>query len=167
MIDTTGIKAIQKLGMDTISSSEKLTKIYYDNVDAIQKLYKNLYDVKADYTVLLFWDVDCGHCKKEVPIILEKYHKLKSEGKSVEVFAVYTQHEYDKWKKFVRDNKLDWMNVADGVHLNNLKDKFDIFSTPVIFILDRNKVIRAKKIGAEQVEDIILGLERERKARMK
>ena len=155
LIDTAGIKTIQKLGMDTVNSSEKLTKLYYDNIGNLQKLFVNLKKIKADYTVLLFWDVDCGHCKKEVPIILETYHKLKSEGINVEVFAVYTQHEYDKWKKFVKENKLDWINVADGVHLHNLKKKFDIFSTPVIYLLDKDKKIKAKRIGAEQIEEVI------------
>ena len=28
---------------------------------------KHLSDVKADYTILVFWDVDCGHCQKEIP----------------------------------------------------------------------------------------------------
>jgi thiol-disulfide isomerase/thioredoxin len=155
LIDTIGIRAVQKLGMDTTTSSERLTKLYYDNIGNLQKLFINLKKIKADYTVLLFWDVDCGHCKKEVPIILETYHKMKKEGISMEVFAVYTQHEYDKWKKFIKENKLDWINVADGVHLHNLKKKFDIFSTPVIYLLDKDKKIKAKRIGAEQIEEVI------------
>lgn len=167
MIDTGGIKIIHKLGMDTANSSQTLTKLYYDNLPTLQKLFVPLSKVKADYTVLLFWDVDCGHCKKEVPVILETYHKLKKEGVNIEVFAVYTQHEYDKWKKYIIENKLDWMNVADGVHLNNLKDKFDIFSTPVIYMLDKNKVIKAKRIGAEQIEDVIKIMQREAKEKEK
>ncbi|HEY1040453.1 MAG TPA: TlpA disulfide reductase family protein, partial [Bacteroidia bacterium] len=155
LIDTSGIKAIQKMGIDTINDSKRLTDAYYKNQDAIQKLLVPMYNIKADYTVLVFWDVDCGHCKKEIPIIQEAYHKMKKEGVSVEVMAVYTQHEYAKWKTFIKDSKLDWINVADAVHLNNLKEKYDIFSTPVIYVLDKNKVIQAKRIGAEQIEDVI------------
>ncbi|HEY1054981.1 MAG TPA: thioredoxin-like domain-containing protein, partial [Emticicia sp.] len=143
LIDTSGIKAIQKMGIDTINDSKRLTDAYYKNQDAIQKLLVPMYNIKADYTVLVFWDVDCGHCKKEIPIIQEAYHKMKKEGVSVEVMAVYTQHEYAKWKTFIKDSKLDWINVADAVHLNNLKEKYDIFSTPVIYVLDKNKVIQA------------------------
>ncbi len=160
LIDTSGIKAIQKMGIDTIDDSQRLTDAYYKNQAAIQKLLVPMYNIKADYTVLVFWDVDCGHCKKEIPVIQETYHKLKKEGTSMEVFAVYTQHEYAKWKTFVKENKLDWINVADAVHLNNLKEKYDIFSTPVIYILDKNKVIQAKRIGAEQIEDVIKMLEK-------
>ncbi len=163
MIDTAGVKTIQKLGMDTISSSEKLTQVYYDNQTTLQKLFVSLSKIKSKYTVLVFWDVDCGHCKKEIPIILDAYHKMKKEGIDMEVFAVYTQHEYDKWKKFIIENKLDWVNVTDGVHLNNLKKKFDIYSTPVIYILDKNKIIKVKRVGAEQVEEVIRMMEKEKK----
>ena len=163
LVDTAGIKTIKKLGIDKMETSEDLTKAYYANQDAIQKLLVNLYSIKADWTVLVFWDVDCGHCKKEIPVIQETYNKFKKEGKSLEVFAVYTQHEYDKWKTYIKEQKLDWINVADAVHLNNLKEKYDIFSTPVIYLLDKNKVIQAKRIGAEQIEDVITNMEKRKK----
>ncbi len=53
--------------------------------------------------------------------------------------------------------------MADAVHLNNLKEKYDIYSTPVIYLLDKNKVIQAKRIGAEQIEDVIKMLDKKNK----
>ena len=58
------------------------------------------------------------------------------------------------------DKKLDWINVYDGVHYNNLKDKYDIYSTPVIYILDKDKRIKAKRIDVEQIKSIIAALEK-------
>ena len=40
-----------------------------------------------------------------------------------------------------------------------MKDKFDIYSTPVIYILDKDKKIKAKRLGAEQVVDMLKMLE--------
>jgi thiol-disulfide isomerase/thioredoxin len=158
MIDTIGAKTIKKLGMDTITSSERLTTVFTDNYATLQKLFVPLYSIKADYTVVVYWDVDCGHCQKEIPKLKEIYDKLKAEGKSVEVYSVYTHFEVDKWKKFIKEHKLNWVNVYNGVHLIDLKVKFDIYSTPRIFLLDKNKVIKAKQISAEQVEDLINAL---------
>ncbi len=155
MIDTTGAKFIGKLGIDTITSSERLTQVYTDNYVALQKLFVPLSHIKADYTVVVFWDVDCGHCQKEIPKLKELYDKMKKEGKSMEVYSVYTHFEVEKWKKFIRDNKLNWINVYNGVHLIDLKTKFDIYSTPVIYLLDKNKIIKAKRIGVEQIQGII------------
>lgn len=160
MVDTAGAATIKKLGIDTITSSERLTKVYYDNYPAIQKVLTPLHKIKADYTVIAFYDVDCGHCQKDIPKLHETYKKMKAEGKSVEVYCVYTHHDVAKWKKFIKEHKLTWLNVYDGVHLNDLKKKFDIYSTPVIYLLDKNKVIKAKRLGVEQVEDYIKVLEK-------
>lgn len=167
MIDTIGRKAMVKMGFDTVKTSAGATKLYYDNVQNLTQTFKSLYSIKADYCVLVFWDVDCGHCKTEIPKLLTEYHDLKKEGYDVKVFSVYTQHEYEKWKTYVIENKLDWINVYDGVHVNNIKEKYDIYSTPVIYMLDKNKTIKAKRIGTEQVRDIIKQMEREYKAEKK
>ena len=74
---------------------------------------------------------------------------------------MYTQNEFDKYKKYITDNKIDWINVYDGVHINNLKDKYDVVTTPVIYILDKNKVIKAKGIGSESIKSIITQMEKE------
>jgi len=161
MVDTAGAVTIKKLGIDSITSSERLTKVYFDNYQQIQKILTPLHKVKADYTVIAFYDVDCGHCQKDIPKLHDIYKKMKSEGKSVEVYCVYTHHDVPKWKKFIREHKLTWLNVYDGVHLNDLKKKFDIYSTPVIYLLDKNKVIKAKRLGVEQVEDYIKILEKQ------
>ncbi len=33
--------------------------------------YVSLYDVKADFTILYFWEPDCGHCKESTPKLRE------------------------------------------------------------------------------------------------
>lgn len=71
------------------------------------------------------------------------------------------QHEGDKYLKYIADNKLPFINVYDGAHYNNAIEKYDVYSTPVIYILDKNKVIKAKRIEAEKVKEIILSLEKE------
>ncbi|PWA07118.1 thioredoxin-like domain-containing protein [Flavobacterium laiguense] len=161
MIDIPGHDVIAKMGFDTAKTSDEITKIYYANKPEIEKTYVTLSSIKADYLILLFWDVDCGHCQKEVPKILEMYHDFQKEKKDVKVFGVYTQNEFDKYKKYIIDNKIDWINVYDGVHINNLKEKYDVVTTPVMYILDKNKVIKAKGIGSEAIKSIITQMEKE------
>ncbi|PJJ08936.1 uncharacterized protein DUF4369 [Flavobacterium sp. 1] len=161
MIDIAGHDKIAKMGFDTAKTSEEITKIYYAYQLEIEKSYVTLSSIKADYLILLFWDVDCGHCQKEVPKILELYHDMLKEKKDVKVFGVYTQNDFDKYKKYIIDNKLDWINVYDGVHINNLKDKYDVVTTPVIYILDKNKAIKAKGIGSETIKSIITQMGKE------
>ncbi|WP_066631965.1 TlpA family protein disulfide reductase [Labilibacter marinus] len=114
-----------------------------------------LSEVYAPVTVLVFWEPDCGHCKKEIPKLKEVvWDKYQDQG--VKIFAVFTQHETEKWTEFITDNQLEeWMNVYDPYNQTNFRNLYDIYSTPVIYVLDENKKIIGKRIGAEQVPGFI------------
>ncbi len=160
MIDTTYGKQVRKMGFDTAQSSKSITDLYYKNITTLTPMFKTLYQVNAKYTVLIFWAADCGHCQTEVPKLHEDLKKLKGKV-DVKVFAVQTKDDlYETWKKFIIEKKLtDFIHVFDPIHLNNLKESFDIYSTPVIYVLDKDKKIKAKRLGAEQVVEIINSLE--------
>lgn len=130
-------------------------------VDSTEMQWKSLHDVKAKYTVLSFWDPDCGHCKKEIPILIEAFHNLKKKGIDVEGYsaAIMEIENYKDWVEFIKNNNLDWINVCDSKRHSNFRFEWDIQSTPQVYILDKDKVIKARRIGAEQVEDYILHLE--------
>jgi hypothetical protein len=166
MIDTTNAKIVNKMGFDTAHTSEGVTKLYYKNMDKLAPLYTTLSGVKAKWTVLVFWDVDCGHCQTEMPKLLETYHKLKNDY-DVKVFAVYTVYEFEKWRKYIIDKKLDFLNVYDPIHINNIKTKYDIFSTPKIYLLDKDKIIKSKHFPADKLEELIKGFDGEEKNKKK
>jgi peroxiredoxin len=109
----------------------------------------------AKVTILYFWDPDCGHCKKITPKVLDFYHEYKSKG--VEVFGVCTNfgETMDLWKKGIKEMKLDWFNVADLFNKTGYKKTYDIYSTPVIYVLDKDKKIRAKRLGAEDLKGMV------------
>lgn len=125
--------------------------------------YLQLYDVKAKYTIVVFWDHGCGHCKKEIPKLLDLYDK-KLKAKGVQVYAVETEDKPQDWKKFIRDYKLDWINVQelDDYKRAVTKKMYDIYSTPVIYLLDENKIIKAKRIDSDQIEGLIDAFEKEK-----
>jgi peroxiredoxin len=113
----------------------------------------SLYNIKAKYTVLFFWDPDCGHCQKSIPKLIEFYDKFKS--KDVALVAVCTEVEEDKWKKFIKEKKLTFLNLGDPKLQSNFRYEYDISSTPQIFLLDHAKVIIAKKLDVEQLTDFM------------
>jgi len=160
MIDTTYGKQVRKLGFDTAKTSESITQLYYKHVDKLTPMFKTLYMVNAKYTVLVFWSVDCGHCQTEIPKLNEDLKELKGKI-DFKVMCVYTKEDFEAWRKFIIEHKLDFINVFDPIHINNLKEKFDIYSTPVIYILDKDKKIKAKRLGAEQVKDMLNLLEKQ------
>lgn len=129
--------------------------------DSTETQWKSLQDVKAKWTILAFWDPDCGHCKKEIPVLAEAYHNLKKQGIDVEVYspAIMDMDNYKDWVEFIKKNNLDWINVCDAKRHSNFRWEWDIQSTPQIYILDKDKVIKARRIGAESIEDYVMHLE--------
>ena len=160
MIDTINGKQVRKMGFDTAKTSKSITDLYYKNIERLTPMFKTLYSVNAKYTVLVFWAVDCGHCQTEIPKLHESLQKFKG-NLDVKVFAAQTKDDlFEDWRKFLIKEKLtDFIHVYDPIHINNLKEKFDIYSTPVIYVLDKDKKIKAKRLGAEQVAGLIETLE--------
>lgn len=117
--------------------------------------YQSLYAIKSPFTLLLFWDPDCGHCKKSMPFIIDAYTKYKAQG--FEVYAVCTETERDKWIKFINEHHLNWLNVADIELHNDFRTLYDISSTPKLFLLNNQKEILAKQMGGEQLDGILDG----------
>ncbi|MCX7986067.1 MAG: thioredoxin-like domain-containing protein [Bacteroidales bacterium] len=109
-----------------------------------------------DFTIIYFWDIDCGHCKKETPIMYEVYQRLKN--KNVQVIAislVFSIENKVKWVDYINEHRLyDWVNAFYPFSIK-FKELYNVVSTPSIFILDKNRRIIAKRIGPEQCEEII------------
>lgn len=163
MIKAEDFSKMKAMGFEDAKSGVEITKLYYKNLDVITKMYVKLSEVKADYTILVFWDPDCGHCQVEIPILLQSYNEMKKQNIDVKVYSVSMEYEGDKYLKFIADNQLSWINVYDGARINNASQKYDVNVTPIIYVLDKNKTIKAKRISAHQVPDIIKNIELERK----
>jgi thiol-disulfide isomerase/thioredoxin len=160
VIDTVYGRQVRKMGFDTANSSRAITDLYYKNIEKLTPMFRSLYQLNARYTILVFWAVDCGHCQTEIPKLHEELEKVKGKI-DYKVFAVQTKDDlFDTWRKFIIEKKLnDFIHVFDPIHLNNVKETYDIYSTPVIYILDKDKKIKAKRVGAEQVVDILKTLD--------
>ncbi len=120
-------------------------------------IHFNLYDVSAEYLVLLFWEADCGHCKTVVPEMYKIYqNSLKKQNiKIVAVSTLFGEEGKIKWVDFINKNGLyDWIN-AWNPYSYEFKVKYNVMSTPQIFILDADKKIIAKNISPEQTLDIL------------
>ena len=126
----------------------------------------SIHSIKADYTVLFFWDPECGHCKKSIPFIIDFYKAYKDKG--VEMLAICTKTGADIstcWST-IKERGMDiWVNAADQYLRNRYKTIYDVKTTPQIFILDKDKKIIVKKIAGEDlatVMDDVLRLKNEK-----
>jgi len=140
--------------------------------DTTEKNWVSMYKSRGEYTLLVIWESSCGHCKKEIPLLLDLYHKYKS--KNFVVYAIGNDYENDKWIEFVNDKKLDWINVSDTPQIMkqeeaskliyggvttlkslNFRTTWDVTSTPKIYLMDKDMKIIAKGLGAEQLDELL------------
>ncbi len=124
-----------------------------------------LYDVKAPFTFVVFWDPTCSHCKEQVPEV-DSIYEAKWKAMGIKIFAVNTNEAtHDEWKAFIRDHNLNgwyhaWQTKKDHDQetkdgLPNYRQLFDVYQTPTMYLLDADKRIIAKKIGLLQFDDFI------------
>ncbi|MFT6922314.1 MAG: thiol-disulfide isomerase/thioredoxin [Crocinitomicaceae bacterium] len=138
--------------------------------------WRDFYSLDNEYTVLYFWDPECGHCKKITPKLQNLYSK-KWKDRNIDIFAVgkATGDDFNKWKEFVRKNKLEFINVAvtanlyDSALVNasqfipryttlkslNYQKTYDIYATPKVWVLDKDKKIVAYSLTVSQLENLM------------
>lgn len=110
--------------------------------------------IDANYTVLFFFAPTCGHCKEASPLLKAFYDKNKANG--IKVMAISTEHNIEEWKSFVKTYHLEELiNGYDALNQIDFNRKFDVVTTPTIYILDKNKKIIARKMPVEQIEDFL------------
>ena len=144
--------------------------------DSTDIKWRDFYSLKTDYTILYFWEAECGHCKKATPK-LQKLYAEKLKARNVEIFAVSKAigDDFEKWKKFIRTNNLTFINVAltdklfraaqedarqfipkyTTLESLNYSDTYDVATTPRVFVLDKDKKIIAKGLSVSQLEDFM------------
>ncbi len=111
--------------------------------------------IKADYLIVFLYDVDCGHCRKAIPEV-KKYIDA-NKGKGVEILAVPTSNASpEKWKGLIREFKIyNWINGYDYEFRTDFRHQYDVFTTPTVYVLGKDKKIIARGVPAEQVGDFI------------
>ena len=151
--------------------------------DTTDKNWKDFYSLNSEYTILYFWDPNCGHCKKITPKLQTLYER-KFRDRNIEIFAVGKAigKEFTEWKEFIKKNNLEFINVAvtDNLFKEATKDArqfvpkyttlkslnyqqtYDIYATPKVFVLDKENRIIAKSLSVSQLEDLMDRLQKKK-----
>ena len=115
-----------------------------------------LSDIQAEYTILYFWEADCGHCKKSTPQLYDVFEKYKDKGvKAVVVHVINSIEGKEKWVDFINEKEMyEWINCWSP-HNNDFRKAYNLMSFPQVFILDKEQKIVAKNLSPEQIDDFL------------
>jgi len=128
-----------------IDNAHKIRPTLIGTIGSDLKVYKEdgkstitLSEIEYEYLVLLFWAPDCGHCSKMMPDFVA-FNKLW-ESKGVKTLAICT---------------IGFINAADEYQQSRFRLKYNVTTTPKVFILNKEREILMKNIGADQLDPVM------------
>lgn len=123
-----------------------------------------LYSIKGKYTVIYFWDPTCGFCKETVPKV-DSIFQNKWKHMDIKLVGVMVDGGKEAWMNYIRKNNLkDWIHLyqTDKARQEDYdagrpsyRQLYDVYQTPVLYLLDEQKRIVAKKLTYDQLDKII------------
>jgi thiol-disulfide isomerase/thioredoxin len=106
---------------------------------------------KKRFTMLIFWNSDCGHCQHEIPLLKEKYEdSLKTFD--FQIIDISTEQTDSTFRQFARKNtSTAWVTGWDPYGQSAFRHDYDVITTPKIVIIDRKYKIIGKGVGVEDL----------------
>lgn len=120
---------------------------------------QKLSDIKAKYTLMLFYDTECSHCKeiltllKDTPQLTDLFAK-----KQVQILTIEPWGDRTKWKNYQSHLAQNWINGFDTESTIQRKRLYDTKASPTIYLLDANKKVLLKDAELQQALQTIVQL---------
>ena len=117
----------------------------------------NLYNIKAEYTIIFFNNPECPTCKKmreemtSSPLLTEmiKLDKLK-------ILAVYPDEDIETWQNYRNNIPATWINAYDKSQTLRKENIYDLKAIPTLYLLSRDKSVLIKDaFSTQQIEQYI------------
>lgn len=99
---------------------------------------------KGEVTLLNFWATWCPPCRKEVPSMVELYHKFEERG--LKVVAVSVDKNRDQLVSFVREQGMSFQVLHDVD--STVSHAYGVYRYPESFLIDKKGKVRYHLLGA-------------------
>ena len=131
--------------------------------NVLNKKEESMQGIKGNYTLVVFYSPDCGHCQHEIPL-LDSVYEAALKAKGVKIYTVATEGDEKKIAEFLTKHKLEkWTNTWDPEHVGDWRSKYDVYSTPTIYLMDDKRIIRGKRLDHTNILSVIEMQERKAK----
>ena len=151
------IKDLDKRNLALIQEkAERLRRLALFNLAPNFKLNDSidLHSIESEYTVLFFYDHDCDLCQQE----MRDLDSICTQHPEIMVLAIDMNPESSGGFEIRPQGNGDLKSPLQDRRIANpaeLIGLYDIETTPLIYVLDQDKRIIAKKIRARQIPLII------------
>lgn len=105
----------------------------------------NLQDLRGKVVLVNFWATDCPGCVKEMPRLVDTYHRYQSRG--VELIAVAMSHDRPDYVANFAEKKGLPFPVALDIQGEISRAFGDVRLTPTLFVIDKQGKIIQRTLG--------------------
>jgi thiol-disulfide isomerase/thioredoxin len=110
-------------------------------------------DSLAGKVVLIdFWATWCGPCRNALPHMRQIAKKFEGQPLVVLSISLDKDSDSDKWKSFVKDNGMTWLQYRDGGFNGEIAKLFVVRAIPATFSIDADGVLEDQHIGDADIE---------------
>ena len=122
-----------------------------------------LYDIDADYTLLMFNNPDCPACRMIIDGIMASplMNELQEMGR-LKVMAIYPDADIEAWRRYLSKMPSRWIvGYDEGMKITEAKS-YDLRAIPSLYLLDSTKRVLIKDgVDVAHVENVIALMESE------
>jgi thiol-disulfide isomerase/thioredoxin len=145
--------------------------------DTTANKWVSMHAMPQETIILAFWGPHCSHCKQAIPLLYEQYRK-EFKAMNVGVYAVAEATDeslFTDWKAFLREHKLDWVNVGlawpmykdlkgnRGKYVPSVTNAeslsyptaWEVTGTPRFYVLDKERRIVARPQSLKELFEVV------------
>jgi hypothetical protein len=131
-------------------TNTQATNIHYTTASGIRS---SLYDLKTDYILMMFHNLDCGNCKAlTAQIEASQTIKEMQKRKRLTILAIYPGQDLDAWKKHLAEMPVSWINAYDHEEAIYSQELYVLRIIPTLYLIDKNYRVIMKDAAFNYVE---------------
>jgi thioredoxin-related protein len=116
----------------------------------------NLYGIKSEYLLFMFYNPGCNECRNTMKMIQESAEIAPLiNNRTIKVLAFYADENIEKWKEYVEEVPSNWLNGYDKSLTIREKELYDVKAIPTLYFLDKDKKVILKDCSVDNINEFL------------
>jgi len=148
-------ETLKRISTNVDALKNNICGVKSTNIEALDSKgeVKSLNDITANFTILVFLQKGCSECEATLKDLVEFDDNSEAD---YQIMTIYNEPDEDDFLGAIKSyESRNWINVNDETGNSKLNVNFNIKTYPLIYVLDKDKIIVSKKISAEQLIKVV------------